>query len=58
VEEVFSSVASIFESWVSRRQSPHTQLAYREDVMAFVRFQAILAGEDDGLQAAQSSVIE
>jgi hypothetical protein len=38
VEHFFSSVASIFESWVSRRQSPHTQRAYREDVMAFVKF--------------------
>src|SRR5690242_15405082 len=38
VEEFFSSVASIFESWVARRQSPHTQRAYREDVMAFVKF--------------------
>src|SRR5258707_15737328 len=41
VEQFFSSVASIFEAWVSRRQSPHTQRAYREDVMAFVKFQAI-----------------
>jgi len=41
VEEFFSSVASIFEAWVSRRQSPHTQRAYREDVMSFVKFQAI-----------------
>ncbi len=41
VEQFFSSLASMFESWVSRRQSPHTQRAYREDVMAFVKFQAI-----------------
>src|SRR5688572_6686607 len=40
VEEFFSSLASIFESWVSRRQSKHTQRAYREDVMAFVKCQA------------------
>src|SRR5947209_17101464 len=38
VEDFFSSLASIFESWVARRQSPHTQRAYREDVMAFVKF--------------------
>src|SRR5438067_1327084 len=38
VHEFFSSIASIFESWVARRQSPHTQRAYREDVMAFVKF--------------------
>src|SRR2546421_6342386 len=41
VEEFFSSVAQIFEAWVTRRQSLHTQRAYREDVMAFVRFQGI-----------------
>src|ERR1700732_2099664 len=38
VEQFFFSIASIFESWVSRRQSPHTQRAYREDVMTFVKF--------------------
>ena len=38
VEKFFSSVADIFERWVTRRQSPHTQRAYREDVMRFVKF--------------------
>ena len=38
VQHFFSSVASIFESWVNRRKSAHTQRAYREDVMAFVHF--------------------
>ena len=38
VEQFYFSVASCFESWVKRRTSPHTQRAYREDVMAFVRF--------------------
>ena len=38
VEEFSFSVASIFESWVHRRQSLHTQRAYREDVMSFVKF--------------------
>ena len=42
VEQFFVSVASIFESWVSRRKSPHTQRAYREDVMSFVRFLGIV----------------
>ena len=41
VEEFYFSVASCFESWVTRRQSPHTQRAYREDVMAFVKFAGI-----------------
>src|SRR5262249_34675947 len=38
VERFFSSVAEIFERWVTRRQSPHTQRAYREDIMSFIRF--------------------
>lgn len=38
VEGFYSSVAGIFESWVNRRKSEHTRRAYREDVMAFVRF--------------------
>ena len=37
VESFYFSVASCFEAWVSRRKSTHTQRAYREDVMAFVR---------------------
>jgi site-specific recombinase XerD len=41
VEQFYFSVASCFEAWVSRRQSPHTQRAYREDVMAFVKFMEI-----------------
>jgi site-specific recombinase XerD len=38
VERFFLSVASCFEAWVSRRQSLHTQRAYREDIMSFVKF--------------------
>lgn len=41
VEEFYSSVAQIFEAWVQRRQSRHTQRAYREDVMSFVAFMKI-----------------
>jgi len=40
VERFFSSVAEIFERWVTRRKSPHTQRAYREDIMSFVKFMA------------------
>src|SRR5262249_50120703 len=40
-ERFFFSIADIFEAWVTRRTSPHTQRAYREDVMAFVRFMEI-----------------
>lgn len=38
VEAFLDQVATIFEAWVSRRESPHTQRAYRADVMTFVRF--------------------
>src|ERR1039458_8728652 len=41
VESFFFSVASCFDAWVSRRRSPHTQRAYREDVMAFVKFMGL-----------------
>jgi site-specific recombinase XerD len=41
VEHFYFSVAAIFETWVKRRQSRHTRRAYREDIMAFVRFTGI-----------------
>jgi site-specific recombinase XerD len=41
VNRFYVSIAEIFESWVTRRQSPHTQRAYREDFMAFVKFLGI-----------------
>jgi len=55
VEQFFSSVASIFESWVRRRQSPHTQRAYREDVMAFVEFMG-LGWPDQAMELLRVSV--
>src|SRR6478736_7719672 len=41
VERFFFSAASLFEAWVTRRKSAHTQRAYREDVMTFVKFAGI-----------------
>ena len=41
VERFYGSVAEIFERWVARRKSKHTQRAYRDDVMGFVRFVGI-----------------
>ena len=38
VRSFYLSVADIFERWVTRRSSKHTQRAYRQDVMDFVRF--------------------
>ncbi|MCC7142206.1 MAG: tyrosine-type recombinase/integrase [Candidatus Eisenbacteria bacterium] len=36
--EFYLSVAALFEQWVQRRPSPHTQRAYRQDAVAFIRF--------------------
>jgi site-specific recombinase XerD len=38
VRRFYDSVAEIFEAWVERCESRHTQRAYRGDVMAFVGF--------------------
>ncbi|MGH8761413.1 MAG: tyrosine-type recombinase/integrase, partial [Burkholderiales bacterium] len=38
VRKFYFSVAEIFEAWVRRRSSYHTQRAYRADVMSFVQF--------------------
>ena len=38
VGSFYGSVAEIFERWVTRRSSAHTQRAYRQDVMDFVQF--------------------
>ena len=46
VEQFFLSVARIFEAWVARRASTHTQRAYRQDVMAFIAFRQIAWPED------------
>src|SRR3984893_3061832 len=37
-ESFFAGVAELFERWVTRRPSPHTQRAYRRDVLSFVDF--------------------
>ena len=36
IDSFFGGIAEVFERWVTRRESPHTQRAYRQDVMAFV----------------------
>ena len=41
VRNFYLSVGDIFERWVTRRSSKHTQRAYRQDVMDFVRFLGI-----------------
>ena len=37
-EGFYAGVAELFERWVARRPSPHTQRAYRRDVLSFVEF--------------------
>lgn len=41
VRSFYESIADLFERWVARRASPHTQRAYRQGVMDFVRFMHI-----------------
>src|SRR5262245_52395946 len=41
VRSFYAAVAEIFERWVTRRSSRHTQRAYRQDVMDFVEFMEI-----------------
>mgnify|MGYP001401797051 CR=1 FL=1 len=36
VERFYFSVGAIFEAWVKKRPSPHTQRAYRQDVMDLI----------------------
>ena len=38
IASFYDNVPAMFHSWVARRQSPHTQRAYRNDVLAFVAF--------------------
>src|ERR1700722_19281397 len=37
----YGGVAEMFERWVARRPSPHTQRAYRRDVLSFAEFRGI-----------------
>ena len=41
VRSFYDSIADLFERWVARRDSLHTQRAYRQGVMDFVRFMGI-----------------
>lgn len=40
-QQFYLSVAEIFERWVARRNSPHTQRAYRQDIHSFIQFMGI-----------------
>ncbi len=46
VGQFYNAVAEIFERWVTRRSSKHTQRAYRQDVMAFAEFMQLRWPDD------------
>lgn len=61
VRSFFVSVAEIFEQWVRRRASPHTQRAYRGDVLDFVAFLDKLRGlkwPEDSWMLLQASIAD
>src|SRR5713101_3929097 len=41
-ESFYAGVAEMFERWVARRPSSHTQRAYRRDVLSFVDFLGLI----------------
>jgi site-specific recombinase XerD len=57
VGQFFLSVAQIFEAWVARRSSRHTQRAYRQDVIAFIAFRQI-AWPGDATTLLRTSVAD
>src|SRR5512142_2952756 len=57
VGSFYGSVAEIFERWVTRRSSTHTQRAYRQDVMDFVQFLG-LRWPDESTRLFTESVTE
>src|SRR4051795_13319246 len=57
VENFYNSVAEIFERWVARRESKHTQRAYKGDVLAFVEY-LDLRWPTDATVLLMTSVIE
>jgi hypothetical protein len=57
VGDFYNSVASIFEAWVGRRKSAHTQRAYRGDVMAFVEFMK-WTWPDDATELLRGSILD
>jgi len=42
VHAYYLAIAEIYERWVTRRDSPHTQRAYRQDFMSLVEFLGIV----------------
>lgn len=46
LQDFYSSIELILDSWLSRRESKHTRRAYRQDVMTFLRFMGIRWPDD------------
>jgi integrase/recombinase XerD len=57
VERFFLAIDQIFEAWVARRSSKHTQRAYRQDVMGFITYRGI-AWPSDAIAMLQTSVAD
>jgi hypothetical protein len=57
VGDFYNSVAAIFEAWVGRRKSAHTQRAYRGDVMAFVEFMG-WTWPDEATELLRGSILD
>lgn len=57
VHSFYGSIAEMYERWVTRRQSPHTQRAYRQDIMALVKFMKI-NWPDDAMELLRVSVAD
>jgi site-specific recombinase XerD len=49
LERFHGSIAALLESWVLRRASPHTQRAYRSDILTFVRYMGLAWPSDSHL---------
>lgn len=56
-ESFYGGVAEMFERWVARRPSPHTQRAYRRHILSFVDFLGI-AWPQEAFRLLQASVAD
>lgn len=57
VRKFYFSIADIFEAWVRRRSSKHTQRAYRADIMSFVGFMEF-TWPDDALKLLTVKIVD
>jgi site-specific recombinase XerD len=56
-EDFYGGVAEMFERWVARRPSPHTQRAYRRDILSFVEHLGI-TWPQEAFRLLQASVAD